>query len=190
MRVESIVIWSFLFVAGMSWVWAHEEVGHLEIREEERRGRRMDTLVDGWVIGKINDSSQLIGGSSWNWMWEEDKVEDVCRERKRKMTEVLVLKCTCKQILRYFTYHLVWTSLHLLQKQFRMWVWLNRSSYLNHKIVWSLRSYINLLKFITLESLLICFFAVGQKKRFIPVCTCICTPIRELVLVVSQLTKK
>lgn len=76
MRVESILIWSFPFVAGMSRVRVNEEVGsYLDIREEERRGKRMDKLVDGWTIGKINDSSQLIGGSSRNWMWQEDKVE-------------------------------------------------------------------------------------------------------------------
>lgn len=61
MRAESIVIWSFLFVAGMSRVRANEEVGYLEIREEERRGRRMVKLVDGHRFGKINDCSQLLG---------------------------------------------------------------------------------------------------------------------------------
>ena len=43
MRVESIVIWSFLFVAGMQRVQANAD-------EEERRGRgRGDTSVDGWM---------------------------------------------------------------------------------------------------------------------------------------------
>lgn len=36
MRAESIVIWSFLFVAGMSRVRVNDVEGHLEIREEER----------------------------------------------------------------------------------------------------------------------------------------------------------
>lgn len=82
MGVESILIWSFLFVAGMSQVIENEEVGNREIREEERRGRRMDKLVDGWTVGKIHDSSQLIGGSSWNWMLEGYKVEGGCQEKK------------------------------------------------------------------------------------------------------------
>lgn len=50
MRVESIVIWSFFFVAGMSRDQAYEDVGSLEIQEEESRARsRMDTLMDGWL---------------------------------------------------------------------------------------------------------------------------------------------
>lgn len=98
MRVESIVIWSFLFVAGMSRVRANEEADHVELREEERRGRRMDALVDGWIIGKINDSSELIGGSSWNSMWEEDKVEDGSRERKTKRETEVRLKANLKML--------------------------------------------------------------------------------------------
>lgn len=31
--------------------------------------------MDGWITGKINDSSWLIGGTSRNWMRDEDKVE-------------------------------------------------------------------------------------------------------------------
>ena len=35
--------------------------------------RLVDGWMDGWIIGKINDSSQLIGQSSQKWMWEEYK---------------------------------------------------------------------------------------------------------------------
>lgn len=47
MRAESIVIWSFLFLAGMSCVETNEELGYQEIREVEWKGRRMEKLVDG-----------------------------------------------------------------------------------------------------------------------------------------------
>lgn len=54
----------------------------------------MDKLVDGWITGKINDSSWLTGGRSWNWMWEEDRVW-LSRKVKKKRQR---LKCTCKQV--------------------------------------------------------------------------------------------
>ena len=45
-----------------------EQRGRLsgDILGKERMGRSMDKLVDGWITGKINDSSRLIGGSSRN----------------------------------------------------------------------------------------------------------------------------
>lgn len=92
MRAESIVIWSFLFVAGIRRVRADGVVGHVERREEERRGRGMD----GLIIGKINDSSELIRGSSRQPLWEVDKVEDGCRERKRKRETEVHLKANLK----------------------------------------------------------------------------------------------
>lgn len=52
-------------------------------------GRRTDKLVDRWITGKINDSGQLIGRSSRNWIWEEDKVDGGYHERKGdKVAEV------------------------------------------------------------------------------------------------------
>jgi len=46
------------------------------LKSEKGLGERggLDKLVDGQITRKINDSSQLIGGSSWKWMWEGDKV--------------------------------------------------------------------------------------------------------------------
>lgn len=46
MRVESIVIWSFLFVVGMQRVQANAEVGYLE-----RRGKK--GYIGGWMDGQL-----------------------------------------------------------------------------------------------------------------------------------------
>ena len=69
MSLESIVIWGFLFVAGMSRVRVNE------IREDGRRGKRMDELVDGWMMGKINE--QPIKRRNFLEL-KEDKVDDGC----------------------------------------------------------------------------------------------------------------
>lgn len=53
----------------------------------------MDKLMVGWTIGKINDSSQLIGGSSWNWN-VGGKIEG---RTVAKKGEKKGLRCTCKQ---------------------------------------------------------------------------------------------
>lgn len=56
MRVESIVILSSFFVAGMSRDQANED--SLEIKEVEcRASSRMDKWMDGCITGKITDSS-------------------------------------------------------------------------------------------------------------------------------------
>lgn len=52
MRGESIVIWSFLFVAGMSRVRANEEEGYLEIQEGEGVGRGGgEDRINWWMDG-------------------------------------------------------------------------------------------------------------------------------------------
>lgn len=47
--------------------------------------------MDRWITEKINDSSSLLKGSSWNWMWEEDKVGWRCGKVKGKLEVYLCL---------------------------------------------------------------------------------------------------
>lgn len=66
MRVESIVISEFSLCSWNEPSPSEPRLSGGGEREEKRRGRRTDELTVGWTIGKINDGSQLMGGSSWN----------------------------------------------------------------------------------------------------------------------------
>ena len=78
MRRESIVIWSFLFVAGMSRAQVNKAIWKYEKRGG---GEWINWWMDGWITGKIIDSSWLIGGSSvgggqsGGWLLREEKKE-------------------------------------------------------------------------------------------------------------------